>query len=322
MSDAREAAAPPRAYHLFNDHSPARTRMPTLEPTLGRINDRFARLLRAALLQHLRRGVEVSPGPIELVRHRELIERLGTPTYMTMISMKPLRGTIVIVLDVPLVTGIVESRFGGSGRFPVTMTNREFTPFELKSMRRVMEATLEQLVVAWESFGKFEADIVRLETEPQFAGFATAEEMIIASPFAVKVDQGHGQLLVCIPYSAIEPMHEQMMSGIVEDSVDHDQRWAETLKRTVSQASITLQVELGKIPITLRELAALRPGAVFEMERPELLTVEAGGVPLFRGRWGRHGRKLGIRIEERVMPVADAVAALRPAGGKDGRNDD
>src|SRR5579883_540125 len=222
MSDAREAAAPPRAYHLFNDHSPARTRMPTLEPTLGRINDRFARLLRAALLQHLRRGVEVSPGPIELVRHRELIERLGTPTYMTMISMKPLRGTIVIVLDVPLVTGIVESRFGGSGRFPVTMTNREFTPFELKSMRRVMEATLEQLVVAWEPFGKFEADIVRLETEPQFAGFATAEEMIIASPFAVKVDQGHGQLLVCIPYSAIEPMHEQMMSGIVEDSVDHD----------------------------------------------------------------------------------------------------
>jgi flagellar motor switch protein FliM len=318
MSDTREAAAPPRPYHLFSDHSPARTRMPTLEPTLGRINDRFARLLRATLLQHLRRGIEVGPGPIELVRHRELLERLGTPTYMTMISMKPLRGTIVIVLDVPLVIGIVESRFGGSGRFPVATANREFTPFELKSMRRVMEATLEQLVIAWEPFGKFEADIIRLETEPQFAGFATAEEMIVVSPFEVKVDQGHGQLLACIPYSSIE----QLISGIVEDSVDHDQRWSEALKRTVSQATITLQVELGKIPISLGELASLRPGAVFEMERPEILTVEAGGIPLFRGRWGRHGRKLGVRIEERVMPVAEAIAAVRPGGRKDGRGDD
>ena len=35
--------------------------MSVLEATLQRINDRFARFLRAALLQHLRRSVTVAP---------------------------------------------------------------------------------------------------------------------------------------------------------------------------------------------------------------------------------------------------------------------
>ena len=58
-----------------------------------------------------------------------------------------------------------------------------------------------------------------------------------------------------------------------------------------------------------------RPGNVFEMDRPETLIVEAGGVPLFRGRWGRHGRKIGVLIEERLASPADA--RLVPADATD-----
>src|SRR6185437_505677 len=158
MSDTASAPMTVRPYDLLSEQTPVAAQMPALGPTLDRINHRFARNLRASLLQHLRRGVDVFPGPIELVKHKELMERVATPTYLTLVNMKPLRGTMLVLFDAQLVVTIVESRFGGSGRFPVPHTNREFTPFELKSMRRVIEMTLEQYATAWQPIGNFEAD--------------------------------------------------------------------------------------------------------------------------------------------------------------------
>jgi flagellar motor switch protein FliM len=314
MSDAKDQASP-QSFSLVVKSGVARNRMSALEPTLQRANDRFARYLRAALLQHLRHAVTVTPGGIELVEHRELMERVPSPTHLTLFNMKPLRGTLVLAVEAPLVVSIVESRFGGDGRFPINMANREFTPFELKSMRRVVEATLEQLVIAWQTVGRFEVEILRSETIPQFAGFATADDLIIVSSFDITIEHSKGRFDIYVPYAGVEPLQHELSSGMVAEANDQDLRWSETLKTGVAQAAITLNVELGKIPISVGDLIALRPGNVFEMDRPKTLVVEASGVPLFRGRWGRHGRKIGVLIEERVASPGDA--RLFPADGAD-----
>jgi flagellar motor switch protein FliM len=314
MSDAADQIAPLRRYDFFSEYTPARSRLPELGATLGRINDRFSRNLRAALLQHLRRGVGVLPAEVELIKHRDLMERIGAPSHLTLVNMKPLRGTIAFVIDAQLVIAIVETRFGGNGRFPID-TNREFTPFELKSMRRVVETALEQFALAWEPFGQFEPEISRHETNPQFAGFATADDLIIVSTFEITVDLGRGRILVCIPYTSVEPLHDQLMSGILDGAAEHDLHWSQTLKHGVEQAAIPLSVELGTIEISIADLAALRPGNVFEMDRPETLVVESGGVPLFRARWGRYGRRIGVRIDERLTQAGDVLAAARPDAG-------
>jgi flagellar motor switch protein FliM len=227
----------------------------------------------------------------------------------------------VLMVDAALVVSIVESRFGGNGRFPITMSNRDFTPFELKSMRRVVETTLEQFTIAWEPVGRFEVEIVRHESNPQFAGFAAADDLVIVSTFSVQVDHGRGKFNLYIPYAGVEPLQDQLTSGLVAEVADQDLRWSETLKAGVAQATITLNVELGRIATSVGDLMALCPGNVFDMDRPETLVVEASGVPLFRGRWGRHGRKLGILVEERLSPPAEDQAAPADDGREisDGR---
>lgn len=305
MSDAIDQAAEPPVFDLFSEVGPTRNRLSNLEPTLQRINDRFARYLRAALLQHLRRGVTITGTGIKLVEHRELLEKMGTPTHLTLFTMKPLRGVLVLMIDALLVVSLVESRFGGSGRFPISTANRDFTAFELKSMRRIVETTLEQYALGWEALGHFEISQLRHEMNPQFASFAHAEEQILAATFEVSIDQAVGKMAVYIPYAAIEPLHEQLLAGFVVDVDDDSSRWAETLQENLQQASITLNVELGRIDISVGDLFALRPGNVFEMDRPESLVVESNGVPLFRGRWGRHGRKIGVLVEERLAPAAE-----------------
>src|SRR5580692_9636129 len=213
MSDVVDQVEEPPLFDFFSEAGPARNRLSTLEPTLQRVNDRFARYLRLALLQHLRRGVTMTAMGIELVEHRELMERLASPTHLTQFAMTPLRGTLVLMVDAPLVVSLVESRFGGNGRFPINTANRDFTAFELKSMRRVVDTALEQYALAWEALGRFDIGPVRNETNPQFAGFAQADEEILVSVFEVSVDQSSGHMAAYIPYVAIEPLKEQLLAG-------------------------------------------------------------------------------------------------------------
>src|SRR5690348_16801512 len=147
MSERSDRPASVRRYVFYNEHRPSRAWMPTLEM----INDRFCQYLRSALLQHLRPVVEVAPPiAIQLIKHDELMGRLGVPSYFSLANFKPLRGTILVVVDAQLVSWIVESRFGGDGRFPITRNDREFSPFEQKSTRRVVGTTLEQFALAWQ----------------------------------------------------------------------------------------------------------------------------------------------------------------------------
>ena len=308
MSKTAERAASVRRYIFYEEHRPSRTWMPTLDV----INDRFSQYLRSEFLKHLGPEVEVAPAvAIQLVRHKELIEQLTVPSYLTLANFNPLRGTILAAADAHLVGWIVESRFGGDGRFPLKIADREFSAFEQNAMRRVMETALEQLAQAWQPIGTFGAEILRHETQPQFAGIASADESIIVSSFDVKIGRGGGKFTICMPYTMLEPLHDRLIAGIVKRAVDHDQRWYQTLKFGVESATLMVNVELAEIELTVRDLLDLQPGKVFEIDRPEAVTVKADGSPLFRARWGRHGRRIGVKIEERLLPASEMLASPR-----------
>lgn len=311
MSDAAEQPANVRRYIFFTEHRPSRAWLPTLEM----INDRFCQYLRSSLVHHLPTAIEIAPQlPIQLINHDELIERFEVPSHLTVVNLKPLRGTILMVFDAPLVAWIVESRFGGTGRFPVTTTNREFTAFENKAMRPVVDAALRQLALAWQPIAELAPEIVRHEINPQFAEIAAAGELVIVNAFDVKISRGGGRLTVCIPYVALEPLHDQLVAGTVKRAVDHDFHWREVLTKGVGQATMTLNVELAKIEVTMGDLLQLQPGMVFDIERPESVIVEANGFPLFRGRWGKVGRRIGVRIEEQLLAPGDLPDSAAVAG--------
>ncbi|HEY5208147.1 MAG TPA: flagellar motor switch protein FliM [Stellaceae bacterium] len=301
-----------RAYDMFVQDPTAPTRMPTLEV----INDRFARSLRGALFHHLRKGVQIDSWTVDLIKHFELIERLASPSYIVLVALKPLRGTMLVVIDAALVAAIVESRFGGNGRFPVTKAQRDFTTVEHKVMSRVLEIVLEQFTGAWQRVATLQPEILRHEFNPQFASITTAGEQVITTTFQIKVDNGEGTLLIGIPAAMLGPVQDQLMSTVASESAAPDGHWFEQLKTGIEQIIMPLRVELAEIEMSVHELLELRPGDVFEIERPESVVIEAEGVPLFRGRWGRYGAKSAVRVDEAINP-ADDILPTKMNGGSE-----
>jgi flagellar motor switch protein FliM len=291
-------------------------------PTLESINHRFCQQLRTALLQTLRSGVEVTPPiAIQLITHGELMAKLTSSVHLTLVALKPLRGAILVVVDAPLISWIVECRFGGDGRFPITTDNREFSVFEQKCARRQVQTAVEQLVVAWQPIAGLEPVILRHETNAESVSIAHPGDQIIVSVFDVRIRGGGGKLTLCIPYMMLEPLHDRLVSKVDDEAADPDPHWQEALLDRLGQAKLMLRVELTKLQVTVGDLLELRPGSVFDIDSPATVTVEATGVPLFRGRWGRHGRKLGVMVEESLPALAGMTAAIVPQGIKE-RGDD
>jgi flagellar motor switch protein FliM len=291
-------------------------------PTLERINERFCQYLRSALLRYLPAQVEVTPPiAIQLLNQGELTAKLEDPSHLTLAELRPLRGAVLVIVEAQLVRWIVESRFGGNGRFPPTAVSREFTPFEHKTMRRVVTMTLDQFALAWKPIAALAPEILRHETSPQFAEIAAAAGLIIVNNFDLKVADGAGKLTICLPYAMLEPLHEQLVTGAARPTAGHDLQWRESLTAGVGRAMMLLRVELAKIEMPVGELLRLQPGSVFEIERPARVIIEANGFPLFRADWGRLGHRIGVRIEESLVVPAGVFSAM-PMRGRGGFGDD
>lgn len=316
MHDPISGARSIRRYVFYNESRPSRAWMPKLEM----INQRFCQQLRTALVQQMRPGVDVVPPlAIQLIKNGELIETLARPSHLTIVELRPLRGTILVVVDAPLVSWIVESRFGGDGRFPIVIDGSDFSPFERKAACRVVHTVVEQLVLAWQPIASFEPHIVRHELDPQLAAIANPHDQIIFNIFDVQVAGGGGKLSIGIPYAMLEPLHDRLVSDREKETVDLDPYWQQTLELRIGQATMTLSVELTKLQITVGDLLALSPGSILDIDRPEHITVEANGVPLFRGGWGKHGPKIGVRIEEPLATAYDiALPAVQEASSDEG----
>ncbi len=316
MSEHPSRAASVRRYVFYDEKRPSRAWMPALDA----INERFCQHLRSALAQTFQPVVMVTtPRPIQLVSHTELGSKLTIPAHLTFAMLQPLRGSILLAQDAALVSWMVECRFGGDGRFPVSAARKDFSPFELNSAGRLALTILDQIALSWRAIVELEPLITGHSRDVNAVAIARSSEQVIVSVFDVRIGKGGGKLTLCIPYPMLEPLHDRLVGEPCE-KVEHDQDWEQALRASMGRATLTLRVELAKLQVTFGDLLALRPGSVFDIERPEAVTVEAQGLPLFRGRWGRRGGKIGVRIEETLRPGDAAPPPPTNGGNSDDRS--
>jgi len=100
-----------------------------------------------------------------------------------------------------------------------------------------------------------------------------------------------------MPYAMVEPIRTLLDAGVQSDRVDRDDRWAEFLQEEVLDAEVCLSSLLLETRLSIGEFLHLRPGDVIPIQLPELATVFAEDVPVFRGHYGQSNGCNAVRFQ-------------------------
>jgi len=282
-----------RPYDLTSPEKVIRHRMQTLEL----INERFARNLRHTLLSFMRRNADITVGSVRIQKYSDFERNLPVPSNLNMVSLKPLRGTALFTFDPHLVFLIIDSLFGGHGRYNTRIEGRDFTTTEQRIILRLLTHTLESYCSAWENVYELDFEYIRSEMHTKFARISTSNELVVVTPFHIEFGAQGGNLNVCLPYSMIEPLRD-LLTRPLQDSSNSaiDQRWTRQLGRQVRSAEVQLAVEFQTIDTNIRQLLQLKKNDVLPLELPKEVTAHVDGVPILRCGYGTFNKHYAIRV--------------------------
>jgi len=293
--DAGEDADGIRSYDLASHERIVRGRMPTLEM----INERFARHTRISLFNLLRRTADVTVGGIQVMKYGDYIHTLYVPTSMSLVKVHPLRGTALFIMDARLVFKLVDQFFGGDGRH-AKIEGREFTPTETRIVHKTLQQLFQDLKEAWRSVADLQFEHVGHEVNPAMANAINPTEVVVVSSFQVDLEGGTGELHITMPYSMLEPIREQLVSGVQANEEQSDERWLTALRRDIMIATLELDLTIAERELTLRDVMQLEAGDIIPVELPESLELRANGIPLFECQLGTSRGNLAVKIKDPI----------------------
>ncbi len=285
-----------KTYNIGTQERIVRGRMPTFEI----INERFARLLRIGMFNFMRRTIDISVGPVKVIKFSEFVRNLVVPTNLNMVQMKPLRGNALLVFDPNLIFLIVDNLFGGDGRYHTRVEGRDFTQTEQRIIQRLLNVVFEDYEKAWKSVYPIKFEYIRSEMNPQFATIATPNEVVVTVTFDIDMGNKGGALHVCIPYSMIEPIKDTLYSALQGDHLEIDKRWIKLLSQQVQGAEVELIANLGYTKVTFDQILSMQAGDIIPLDIPKTVTAHVDGVPIMDCHYGTINGRYALRVNAMI----------------------
>ncbi|HXD07864.1 MAG TPA: flagellar motor switch protein FliM [Burkholderiaceae bacterium] len=282
-----------RQYDLASQERIVRGRMPTMEI----INERFSRNIRVGLFNFIRRTPEVAVGGIKVQKYSAFLREIVVPTNFNIMSVRPLRGSGLIVCDPTLVFSVIDALFGGAGKFHTRIEGRDFSPTEQRVITRLVDVISAEYRKAWNGVYPIDLEYQRSEMQPQFANVAAPSEIVVTSSFTLEVGETSGTIHFCIPYATLEPIRDILYSTVQGDSMEPDRRWVKLLTHQIQDAQVEVVAELARAGATVEQLLAFKPGDFVELDLEKIIQAKVDGVPIFECQYGTSNGKYSLKIE-------------------------
>ena len=294
LEEADEEKGGIRSYDLSSQERIVRGRMPTMEI----INERFARNIRIGLFNFIRKSPEISIGGIKVQKYSAFLREIVVPTNFNIVSVRPLRGSGLIVCDPTLVFAVIDALVGGAGKYHTRIEGRDFSPTEQRIILRLVEVVTAEYKKAWSGIYPLELEYQRSEMQPQFANVATPSEIVVATSFTLEIGDSSGTIHFCIPYATLEPIRDVLYSTIQGDSNEPDRRWVNLMKQQIQAAEVELVAELATAPATVEQLLSFKPGDFIELDLQKSIKAKVVGVPVFDCHYGTSNGKYALKIDQ------------------------
>ena len=282
-----------RAYNPATQHRVIRERLHGLDL----INQRFARRFRVGLFNLIRRSADITVESMHYQSYKDFVRNVPVPTNLNLVSMKPLRGTALVVFPPNLIYMVVDNLFGGDGRFVTKSEGREFTNTEQRIIRRVLDLALDAYQKCWQTVYQLEMAYVRSEIQAKFANITNSpNEIIVNTTFHIDVGNLSSHFQICIPYSMIEPLRDVLANPATGTHEGNDHAWTQRIAGKLRHSEVDLVAEFVTVPSRIRQVRALKVGDVLPIDLPKSVIARVDGVPVLECEYGSHKNQRALRV--------------------------
>ena len=288
-------------YNFTSQDKTLKARMPTFDI----INDRLSREIRSSISTLLPVNVNIKVNPFETLKFSNFVKSLPVPTNLNIFRMEPLRGYGLFILESKIVHKIINTFCGGRGlSVKERGKDREFTRIENVMIEKIVQSCLKDIETAWSSIVSVKISFVRAEMNPQFAGIVLSDDFVFVNKFEIDLDNESGSLMVCLPYSMIEPLKGKLTSTYFKDETEKiDSKWSKILEKLILESLIDLKILLGTTEILGKDLLYMQKGDVIKLDQntDEKLIGYVDGLSKFKGYAGTQRGFQAFKIEEKLI---------------------
>ena len=288
--EGKDAPGAVRAYD-FAAQRINRTQLPLLEV----VNKAFAARACHSLSGLLGRDASVHFDSIESVKSADMQASLPTPSSLAVIRLKPLNGFAYVSVEPQLLLTLLDGFFGGSGRANAD-TQAAVAPAAQRFLALMLRNFAPDITAAWTPVTPLEMEVVKQETNPRLVQFGGVLESVIACKFTVEFAARSGSMNWLLPESLLVPVREALSGESSGAPTRKQEPWGPSLSAALREAQLDTRAVLAEAQISLRELVQLAPGDIIPIEAPQQVTLLAGAVPLYQGRFGVSQGRNALKI--------------------------
>jgi flagellar motor switch protein FliM len=276
----KEATATVRPYD-FAAQRINRTQLPLLEE----INKNFGARAGASLSGLLGRDASLHFDSLDSVKSADLQASLPVPATIAVVRLKPLPGFAYVCVEPALLLTLLDGFFGGSGRANAD-PQAAVAPAAQRFLNLMLRSFAADLAAAWQPVSPVELELVKQETNPRLVQLGGALESVVVARFTVEFAARSGRIDWLLPDALLNPIRDALAGDGGIAPVRKHEAWAPALTNALQDAQLDTRAVLAQARISLRELVSLSPGDIIPIDAPQQVTLLAGDVPLYRGRFG------------------------------------
>ena len=275
----------------FMAHRINRTQLPLLEI----ISKSFADRIGSSLSGLLGRDATVQFTALDSSKAGELQAALPVPASLVVIRLKPLPGFAYVTVEPALLLALLDGFFGGSGR-TTSDAQAAIAPAAQRFLALMLRAFAADLTAAWSPVTPVELEIVKQETNPRLMQIGGPQDLMLVVKFTVEFGAHSGRIDWLLPETLLAPIREALASEGGSAPVRKQESWGPALASALLESEVETRAILAQAQISLRELVRLTPGDIIPIEAPQQVTLLAGEVPLYRGRFGVSEGRNSLKI--------------------------
>jgi flagellar motor switch protein FliM len=273
-----------------------RTQLPLLET----ISRDFAERAGASLRALLGRDADMHFDCVESVKSTDLQASLPVPASLGVMRIKPLIGSAYVSVEPALLLTLLDGFFGGTGRATAD-SHAATAPAAQRFLALMLRNCSADFSAAWLPAAPLELELVKQETNPRMVQLGGPLESVVVAKFTVEFAARSGRIDWLFPDSLLSPIREALAGNGAAVPVRKQEAWAPVLSSALQEAQLDTRAILAQAQISLRELVSLSPGDIIPIEAPQQVTLLAGDVPLYRGRFGVSQGRNALKILPGVL---------------------